>query len=151
MPIRITWRDTSATRRGAARRRHRWSCVRPLADVFLRSIGSIPDRFSNESRGLNAERTSRNRSQERRGRRAGETGRGISRSKGWSSPRVAGANSNNRARLGERYRAVVTRANPKYCYPPRCFHVLRHHRIPCGIRRSLPFYGKSPKVAYGPA
>ena len=31
--------------------------VRPLADVFLRGIGSIPDRFSNESRGLNAERT----------------------------------------------------------------------------------------------
>lgn len=32
--------------------------VRLLANVFLRGIGSIPDRFSNESRGLNAERTS---------------------------------------------------------------------------------------------
>lgn len=31
---------------------------------------------------------------------------------------LAGANSNNRARLGERHRTVVTRANPKYCYPP---------------------------------
>lgn len=36
-------------------------------------------------------------------------------------PRVAGANSNNRARLGERHRTVVTRANPKYCYPPGAF------------------------------
>lgn len=35
-----------------------WFCADPLADVFLRGIGSIPDRFSNESRGLNAERTS---------------------------------------------------------------------------------------------
>lgn len=49
-------------------------------------------------------------------------GRGTSRSKGWSSLlplplALAGANSNNRPRLGERHRTVVTRANPKYCYP----------------------------------
>lgn len=98
--------------------------ARPLADVFLRSIGSIPDRFSNESRGLNAERT---RARSARGTRAdtesggGDGRRGTSRSKGWSSPRVDGANSNNQACLGERHRTVVTRANPKYCYPPGAF------------------------------
>lgn len=41
--------------------------------------------------------------------------------KGLVIPRVAGANSNNRARLGERHRTVVTRSNPKYCYPPGAF------------------------------
>jgi len=63
--------------------------VRPLADVFLRSIGSIPDRFSNESRGLNAERTSASVRERDAGGHGGEReGRegDISRSKGWSSP-----------------------------------------------------------------
>lgn len=31
--------------------------LQSLASVFLRAIGNVPDRFSNESRGLNAERT----------------------------------------------------------------------------------------------
>lgn len=97
---------------GEMHRRRRTS-ARPLADVFLRGIGSIPDRFSNESRGVECRKDERDGTE--RGRR------GTSRSKGWSSPRVAGANSNNQARLGERHRTVVTRANPKYCYPPGAF------------------------------
>lgn len=82
--------------------------ARPFANVFLRGIGSIPDRFSNESRGLNAERTSsEGRGRTRRAAKGGQ--RGTSRSKGWSFPRVAGANSNNQARRGKRHRTVVTR------------------------------------------
>jgi len=56
MPIRITWRNASAAVPRA-----------PWWDVFLRGIGSIPDRFSNESPGVECRKDEHERPREGHG------------------------------------------------------------------------------------
>lgn len=103
--------------------------------------------------GLNAERMSTSVRERDTGRHGGVGG--AHRDQRVGHPplplRVAGgtANSNNRARLGERHRTVVTRAltlntaaRPLLSRPSTSPDSLRSEE-----KRSLPFYGKSPKVA----